>query len=132
MDDDRKQDDQVWSYHGDVDRTQGEIIGYDVAATDGEVGTVQEETLETDRSYLVVDTGFWLFGTKRLVPAGAVTSIDHDERTIHVDMSKDQLKSSPEYESAALHQASRSSAAPDSEDPNPYTAYYAGVAWSRP
>ena len=28
--------------------------------------------------YLVVDTGFWIFGKKRLIPAGVVTHVDPD------------------------------------------------------
>ena len=113
--------DEIWSYRGDVDRTQADIVGYDVAANDGDIGTVEEETLEAGTSRLVVDTGFWLFGTKRVIPAGAVRSIDHDNCTVHLDMTKEDVKASPEYESAELYDGV----------PDRFTTYYAGVAWTR-
>ncbi len=121
---------QIWNYDADVVRTADEIVGFDVAATDGDVGSIVEESLETDRSHLVVDTGFWLFGTKRLIPAGAVTSIDHDDRRVHVRMTKEQIKASPEYGSEVP--------SPEFEDDrrdgtrfDPYDDHYARVAWVR-
>ena len=50
------------------------LVGYDVEATDGHIGKIDEASTETDRNYLVVDTGFWIFGKKRLVPAGVVVA----------------------------------------------------------
>ena len=47
---------------------------------------------ETSRQYLVVDTGFWIFGKKRLIPAGVVDRVDHDDRKVYVSMTKDQIK----------------------------------------
>ena len=47
---------------------------------------------------MVVDTGIWIFGKKRLIPAGAIMSVDHDSKSVHVAMSKDQIKSAPDYD----------------------------------
>ena len=58
-----------WTY-GDadtigIDVTQGlDLSGYSVEATDGGIGKIDEATYETSRSYLVVDTGPWIFGKK--------------------------------------------------------------------
>lgn len=40
---------------------------------------------ESGRRHVVVDTGFWIFGKKRLIPAGTVRQVDHDDeyRTTH-------------------------------------------------
>ena len=44
---------------------------------------------------LVVDTGFWIFGKKRVIPAGTVRRVDDEDRKVYVDMTKDQIKSAP-------------------------------------
>ena len=35
-------------------------------------------------AYVVVDTGFWIFGKKRLIPAGVVSAVVHEDKTVHV------------------------------------------------
>ena len=91
----------VWVYRetlrGDFDTTTN-LIGYDVEASDGHIGKVDEASKETTRQYLVVDTGFWIFGKKRLVPAGVVNRIDHENRNVYLSMTKDQVKQAPDFE----------------------------------
>jgi hypothetical protein len=53
------------------------LDGYDVMATDGRIGSIEEHSSDESSGYLVVDTGFWIFGKKRLIPAGVVTAVDH-------------------------------------------------------
>lgn len=36
-----------------------------------------------------------------MIPAGTVNHVDHDERKVYVDRSKDQIKASPEYDETA-------------------------------
>jgi hypothetical protein len=91
----------VWSYRTDVPtdtKLQERLVGYDVEALDGGIGRIDRASTETDRYYLVVDTGFWIFGKKRLIPAGVVQSVDHDDRKVFVAMTKDQIKSAPDYD----------------------------------
>ena len=45
-------------------------MGYDVEATDGSIGKIGAATNDASSCYVVVDTGFWIFGKKRLIPAG--------------------------------------------------------------
>jgi hypothetical protein len=75
------------------------VTGYKVEATDGRIGSVDETSNEVGSSYLVVDTGPWIFGRKVLLPVGTVQRVDHDERKVYVDRTKDQIKESPEYDS---------------------------------
>src|SRR4051794_27252476 len=92
-------DDQgVWNYRDTTWSEGGDVIGYDVRATDGSIGTIDEATGETDRAYIVVDTGPWIFGKKRLLPAGTVHEIDHEARTVTISLSKDQVKAGPDYD----------------------------------
>jgi hypothetical protein len=94
-----------WTY-GDadtigIDVTKGlDLTGYSVEATDGGIGKVDEATYETSRSYLVVDTGPWIFGKKVLLPAGVVERIDMDSETAFVNLTKDQIKDAPEFDEA--------------------------------
>jgi hypothetical protein len=88
----------LWNYR-DSAWSEGEtVVGYDVEATDGSIGTVDEATAETDRGHVVVDTGPWILGKKRLIPAGLVHLVDHDGEVVRVALSKDQVRSAPDYE----------------------------------
>ena len=75
-----------------------DITGYDVEATDGSVGKVDEATYENGQGALVVDTGFWIFGKKRMLPAGVVQDVDEDTRKVFVSCSKDEIKQAPDYD----------------------------------
>jgi hypothetical protein len=93
-----------WTY-GDtdtigVDASRMDLTGYSVEATDGGIGKVDEATYETSASYIVVDTGPWIFGKKVLLPAGVVQRVDMDAETIFVNRTKDEIKDSPEFDEA--------------------------------
>ena len=75
-----------------------DLVGFDVEAIDERIGTVDEATYETRRSYVVVDTGPWIFGKKVMLPAGVIQKVDVDSRIVFVDRTKDEIKHSPEYD----------------------------------
>ncbi|WP_432824596.1 PRC-barrel domain-containing protein [Dactylosporangium sp. CA-092794] len=79
-------------------RADLDLSGYKVEATDGHIGSIDEASYEVGDAWLVVDTGPWIFGRKVLLPAGVVDHIDHAERKVYVDRTKDQIKDSPEYD----------------------------------
>ena len=89
----------VWDYREST-WTEGnnDLDGYDVEATDGSIGNVDQATNEVSNAYVVVDTGFWIFGKKRLIPAGAISSVEHNDKKIRVNMTKDQIKDAPDYD----------------------------------
>ena len=80
-----------------------ELTGFDVEASDGHIGKVDEATMKEGATCLVVDTGFWIFGKKRMLPAGVVKAIDPDERKIFVAMAKDDVKRAPDYDAVRHH-----------------------------
>ncbi|MEV8093173.1 PRC-barrel domain-containing protein [Kitasatospora sp. NPDC085879] len=89
---------QIWNHHPDNGHTEDrDVIGYTVQATDGRIGKVDRHSVEVDASYLVVDTGPWIFGRQVLLPAGTILRIDHEERTVLVNRSKDEIKGAPEF-----------------------------------
>lgn len=75
-----------------------DISGFDVEATDGSIGTVDEHTYDVGASYLVVDTGPWIFGKKVMLPAGVIREVDLDGEVVYVDRTKDEIKESPEFD----------------------------------
>jgi hypothetical protein len=75
-----------------------DVVGYGVEATDGSIGKVDEATYDTGSSYIVVDTGPWIFGKKVLLPAGIVERIDTDDEKVFVSRTKDQIKDAPEFD----------------------------------
>jgi hypothetical protein len=93
--------DSLWTYRNDVDPTP-DWVGYSVHATDGDIGKIDELSSEVGRGSLIVDTGFWIFGKKRLIPASSVRSVDHNDETVFVMLTKEQIKDAPDYDSSRL------------------------------
>jgi hypothetical protein len=88
----------MWSYR-DAARTQTtDLVGFDVEASDGGIGKIDEATYDAGASYVVVDTGPWIFGKKRMLPARVIDRIDYDGRKVFVNLTKDQIKSAPDYD----------------------------------
>ena len=88
-----------WNYRPDANWSAAhDIVGYHVEATDGSIGKVDQASHAMEESYLVIDTGPWIFGKKVMLPAGTVTRFDHDDRKVYVDRTKEQIKASPEFE----------------------------------
>lgn len=75
-----------------------DLTGFEVEATDGHIGKIDEATMAPGATCLVVDTGLWIFGKKRMIPAGVVRAVDLDERKVFVDMTKDEIKGGPDYD----------------------------------
>ena len=88
----------IWSYRSDVKVGDRDLTGYDVEASDGSIGKIDESNAAVGTARLVVDTGFWIFGKKRVIPAGTVRRIDDEDRKVYVDMTKDQIKSAPDFD----------------------------------
>lgn len=90
---------ELWAYRVDIMVPDLDLTGFDVEANDGHIGKIDEASEEAGDAYLVVDTGFWIFGKKRVIPARAVKQIDVETETVFVDLSKDEVKNAPDYES---------------------------------
>lgn len=86
----------LWNYRETIGRV--DMTGFDVEATDGSIGTVDEATLDVGAGYLVVDTGTWIFGKKVLLPAGLVAAVHREDGKVFVELTKDEIKDAPEYD----------------------------------
>jgi hypothetical protein len=89
---------EIYVFRAEVMAEPRDVTGFDVEATDGHIGKVDEATYDTGASCLVVDTGLWIFGKKRMVPAGVVERVDWDDEKVYVRMSKDEIKEAPDYD----------------------------------
>jgi len=85
-------------------RSAKEVMGYRIRTTDDEIGHVEDFIIDerpwTIR-YMVVDTRNWLPGRKVLVAPDWIDSVDWLEKQVSVDLTKEQVKNSPEYDPAA-------------------------------
>jgi uncharacterized protein YrrD len=92
------------SHHDDKDphlRSAAEVRGYHIHASDGDIGHVDDLIVE-DKGwgvrYLVIDTKNWWIGQHVLVSPYAVRKIIWADRKIEIDISRDQIKSSPPWQ----------------------------------
>jgi hypothetical protein len=98
----------VWTYRdqsklgSNLMDAHADLTGFGIEALDGSIGKVDEATYEVGRSYLIVDTGPWIFGKKVMLPAGVVRWIDEDEKKVFVNRTKDEIKNAPEFEEALV------------------------------
>ena len=83
-----------------------DLTEFSVAATDGEVGSVDSASHEPGASFIVVDTGPLVFGKKVVVPAGRVRSVDGVGQTVEIDLAKDQLNNAPEADEERIRDES--------------------------
>ena len=89
-------DRDLWTYPETVGRM--DLTGFDVEAVDGSIGKVDEAAQDVGESYIVVDTGVWIFGKKALLPAGTVERVDRDEDKVYVDRTKDEIEHAPDFD----------------------------------
>ncbi|AFZ16876.1 DUF2382 domain-containing protein [Allocoleopsis franciscana] len=78
-----------------------DIKGYDVYSENNEkIGSVYDALLDNNSGrfrYFVVDTGFWIFGKKVLLPIGRAR-IDYDRHRVYAtSMTREQVEHLPEY-----------------------------------
>jgi len=82
-------------------RSTGEVTGYNIQSTDGQIGQIKDlivETSDWNIRYIVVDTQKWLPGKKVLISSAWINKVDGVDRRVHVDLSSEAIKDSPEFE----------------------------------
>ena len=90
---------------GDVHlRSARDVRGYEIQGTDDAIGHVEDFIVDDETwqvKYLVVDTSNWWFGKKVLVAPDWVTRISWEEGKVYVDMSREAIRTSPEWDPTA-------------------------------
>jgi hypothetical protein len=87
----------MWTFREET-FARTDLTGFEVEARDGGIGKVDETTNEVGGSFLIVDTGPWIFGKKVMIPAGVIERVDFDTETVFVDRTKDEIKSAPDLD----------------------------------
>ena len=80
-----------------------DLTDFKVEARDGSVGKVDETSHEAGGSFIVVDTGPWIFGKKVMLPAGIVDGVDTRKERVYVERTRDEIKSAPEFDVKRYH-----------------------------
>jgi hypothetical protein len=82
-------------------RSFKELAGFSIQARDGAIGRMEDCIVDSESwnlLYLVVDTGSLLPGRKVLISPGWVEQVDWEASTLHVDLSRETVRNSPEYD----------------------------------
>lgn len=90
-------------------RSTQEVSIYSIAATDGDIGIVEDFILDDESwaiRYLAIDTHKWWPGKKVLIAPQWIASIDWAQARVHVRLSRAEIKQSPGYDKAKLLAAS--------------------------
>jgi uncharacterized protein YrrD len=86
-------------------RSSAHVTGYDIQASDASIGHVKDFIFDDESwavRYLVVDTrNWWPGGKKVLLATRWIDHIDWAEKTVYTTLTREQVRSSPEYDEAA-------------------------------
>lgn len=82
-------------------RSASEVRGYYIQGSDDAIGHVDDFVVDDETwqvRYLIVDTSNWWFGNKVLIAPRWASRVSWDERAVHVDMSRQAIKDSPQWD----------------------------------
>jgi len=77
------------------------VIGYHIAATDGEIGRVKDFLIDDETwrlEQMTIDTKNWLPGERVLLPVRLIQDIDWFTQMIKLGVDREKVKSSPPYD----------------------------------
>jgi hypothetical protein len=80
-----------------------EVIGYDIHASDGGIGHVDDFIVDDDTwriQYMIIDTRNWLPGKHVILPPDWARQVDWFGKEIYVDLAKKVIKNAPVYDPA--------------------------------
>ncbi|HTL77001.1 MAG TPA: PRC-barrel domain-containing protein [Casimicrobiaceae bacterium] len=82
-------------------RSCDEMTGYDILATDGSIGEVDDFVFD-DKTFairnLVVDTRKWLPGKHVLLSPSEIDRVSWEDREVYVNVTRDSIRNRPEYD----------------------------------
>lgn len=110
----------VWQYRESMrfSASSVDVSGFEVVGSDGTIGTVDKASNEVRVNYIIVDTGDWLSGRQVILPAGTVERIDATASKVIIALTRDDIRSAPEFHPKDLRDASFEDA---------LTGYYHGM-----
>ena len=85
-------------------RSVHEVAGYHIHAQDGEIGHVEDFLVDDEAwsiRYLLVDTSNWIGGRTVLIAPEWARRIDWSRQKVHVEVTREAVKQSPDYDPGA-------------------------------
>jgi len=85
-------------------RSSNAVIGYDVEATDGDIGHVQGLLVDEETwaiRYIIVNTSNWWLGHQVLIAPQWIREVNWADRTVSVNLTRQAVKDAPPYDSAS-------------------------------
>ncbi|MEN6385939.1 MAG: PRC-barrel domain-containing protein, partial [Phycisphaerales bacterium] len=85
-------------------RSTKEVIGYNLHASDGKIGLVDDFIIHEENwliRYMIVDTTRWFMGKKVIIPPDWISEIDWQNAEVYVDVSKETVRKSPQFNPSA-------------------------------
>lgn len=82
-------------------RSARDVFGYSIAATDGDLGHVDDFIVDLDHwiiRYLIIKTRNWLPGRSVLISPAWIEAVRWEDRYVRVHLSRSQIEASPEYD----------------------------------
>ena len=77
------------------------LNGYTMAATDGEIGTVEDFYFDDESltvRYVIVNTGYWWFGKKVLIPTDTLDNADWELKSFPINLTREEIRNSPDVD----------------------------------
>ena len=81
-------------------RSANEVRGYHIQGSDDDIGHIDDFVIDDETwevRYLVIDTSNWGFGKKVLVAPHWTNFISWEQRTVYIELSREEVKGSPEW-----------------------------------
>jgi hypothetical protein len=78
-----------------------DVAGYHIQTSDDQVGHLEDFILDDEHwqiRYIVLDTKNWLPGRHILISPSWIRTISWDQRKVRVDLTRESLENSPEYD----------------------------------
>jgi len=79
------------------------MLGYDIQATDGDIGHVQGLLVDEETwaiRYMVVETGHWWLGHRVLIAPQWILKVSWSDTAVAVNLTRQAVKDAPPYDSA--------------------------------
>jgi uncharacterized protein YrrD len=117
-----------------MERNVNNLIGNNLDATDGEIGTVEDFYFDDQTwtiRYLVVNTGSWLSGRKVLISPDALLKHSWESGIFPVGLSREQVRNSPNIDTEKPISRQHEQELADYYPWEPYwgTGFYPGPVW---
>ncbi len=86
-------------------RSDSEVCGYHLEATDGEVGHLESMLIDSESwaiRYLIINTSNWWVGHLVLISPEWIKGVSWPDSKIYIDMPQAQVKKSPHYDASKV------------------------------